>query len=86
MYASVEIKMWWYFGSAFVWGGGVAPVLNLDRRQGSVTNAKTPVRDGGGGVYSSPWGKKKCLSAIFCFVKKLVKIIQKKTFTVQILR
>ena len=27
-------------------GGGVAPVLKLDRRQGSVTNAKTLVRRG----------------------------------------
>ena len=27
---------------------GVTPVLKLDRRQGSVTNAKTPVRGGGG--------------------------------------
>ena len=29
-------------------GGEVAPVLKLDRRQGSVTNAKTSVRGGGG--------------------------------------
>ena len=31
-----------------IFGGGVAPVLKLDRRQGSVTNAKTSVRWGGG--------------------------------------
>ena len=30
----------------FLGGGGVAPVLKLDRRQGSMTNAKTPVRRG----------------------------------------
>ena len=35
--------------------GGVAPVLKLDRRQGSVTNAKTPVR--GGGVYCTRFKK-----------------------------
>jgi hypothetical protein len=29
-------------------GGGVAPVLKLDRCQGSVTNAKTPIRGGEG--------------------------------------
>ena len=33
-----------------IFGGGVAPVLKLDRRQGSVTNAKTSVRVGGGVV------------------------------------
>ena len=32
-------------------GGGVAPMLKLDRRQGSVTNTKTSVR---GGSYCSP--------------------------------
>ena len=33
--------------AAVLFGGGGAPMLKLDRRQGSVTNAKTTVRRGG---------------------------------------
>ena len=35
--------------------GGRAPMLKLDRRQGSVTNAKTTVRREGGGICCKPF-------------------------------
>ena len=47
MYASIENMG----RSAFVLGRGWR-VFKLDRRQGSVTNAKTPVRGGGGGGFT----------------------------------
>ena len=49
VYPYASVKNMGSAAAVLFFGGGVAPVLKLDRRQGSVTNAKTPVRGGGGG-------------------------------------